>query len=140
LIVYFIDVFDKKYNKDRKFIEKIELHFTIRKQILKSQKKLSGTVKLPYGTRSRPNICILVDQKHKQEAKKLNLYYLELKTIKNIKTKKKTIKKLVKRFGKFAASESIIKEIPRYLGPALAKFGKFPSVLHYENNLEDQVF
>jgi len=69
---------------------------------------------------------MFADQRHITEAKSLGLYYLDINQIKILKNKKKILKKLVKKFEVFIASESLIKIIPRYLGPALAKVGKFP--------------
>ncbi|KAG3283169.1 hypothetical protein H1C71_033699 [Ictidomys tridecemlineatus] len=43
-------------------------------------------------------------------------------------------KKLVKKYDAFLASESLIKQIPRILGPYLNKDGKFPSLMTHNEN------
>ncbi|KAM4806883.1 large ribosomal subunit protein uL1-like [Urocitellus parryii] len=43
-------------------------------------------------------------------------------------------KKLVKKYDAFLASESLIKQIPRILGPCLNKDGKFPSLMTHNEN------
>merc|ERR1739842_218210 len=48
-------------------------------------------------------------------------------------------KKLVKKLDAFLASESLIKQIPRLLGPGLNKAGKFPSLLTHNDNMEAKV-
>ena len=40
-----------------------------------------------------------------------------------------------KRYDAFLASDSLIKQIPRLLGPGLSKAGKFPTMLTHSDNL-----
>uniref|UniRef100_A0A452I9F8 Ribosomal protein n=1 Tax=Gopherus agassizii TaxID=38772 RepID=A0A452I9F8_9SAUR len=47
----------------------------------------------------------------------------------------KLVKKLAKKYDAFLASESLIKQIPRILGPGLNKAGKFPSLLTHNENM-----
>lgn len=44
-----------------------------------------------------------------------------------------------KKYDAFLASESLIKQIPRILGPGLNKAGKFPSLLTHNENLLTKV-
>ena len=44
-----------------------------------------------------------------------------------------------KQYHAFLASDSVIKQIPRLLGPGLNKAGKFPSPVSHQKSLEDQV-
>lgn len=46
---------------------------------------------------------------------------------------------LAKKYDAFLASESLIKQIPRILGPGLNKAGKFPSLLTHNENLVTKV-
>lgn len=46
---------------------------------------------------------------------------------------------LAKKYDAFLASESLIKQIPRILGPGLNKAGKFPSLLTHNENLGTKV-
>merc|ERR1719409_2294965 len=48
-------------------------------------------------------------------------------------------KKLVKKYNHFLASESVIKQIPRLLGPGLNKAGKFPTLCTHTEPLENKV-
>merc|ERR1712139_375088 len=54
---------------------------------------------------------------------------------------KKLVKKLAKSYANFLASDSVIKLIPRLLGPGLNKAGKFPTLLgandHVKNKVEE---
>jgi large subunit ribosomal protein L10Ae len=49
------------------------------------------------------------------------------------------VKKLAKQYDAFLASESLIKQIPRLLGPGLNKAGKFPALLTHSDNMEEKV-
>lgn len=42
---------------------------------------------------------------------------------------------LAKKYDAFLASESLIKQIPRLLGPGLNKAGKFPSLLTHNESM-----
>ncbi len=46
---------------------------------------------------------------------------------------------LAKKYDAFLASESLIKQIPRILGPGLNKAGKFPSLLTHNENMTTKV-
>merc|ERR1712128_21506 len=59
-------------------------------------------------------------------------------TVKLNKDKKK-VKKLAKKFDAFLASDTLIKQIPRLLGPGLNKAGKFPSLVTLGDDLEQKV-
>merc|ERR1711937_143238 len=47
--------------------------------------------------------------------------------LKKLNKNKKLIKKLARKYDAFIASEALIKQIPRLLGPGLSKAGKFPT-------------
>uniref|UniRef100_A0A8C3EYD1 Ribosomal protein n=1 Tax=Corvus moneduloides TaxID=1196302 RepID=A0A8C3EYD1_CORMO len=51
----------------------------------------------------------------------------------------KPVPSSAKKYDAFLASESLIKQIPRILGPGLNKAGKFPSLLTHNENLVAKV-
>ena len=51
----------------------------------------------------------------------------------------KLVKKLAKKYDAFLASESLIKQIPRLLGPGLNKAGKFPTMLTHSDDMVAKV-
>ena len=59
--------------------------------------------------------------------------------LKKLNKQKKLVKKLAKKYDAFLASESLIKQIPRLLGPGLNKAGKFPSLLSHGDNIDEKV-
>lgn len=59
--------------------------------------------------------------------------------LKKLNKDKKLIKNLAKSYDAFVASESLIKQIPRILGPGLNKAGKFPSVITHNDSLSFKI-
>ena len=57
----------------------------------------------------------------------------------NFWTIQKLVKKLAKKYDAFLASESLIKQIPRLLGPGLNKAGKFPTMLTHSDDMVGKV-
>jgi len=52
---------------------------------------------------------------------------------------KKVVKNLCKKYNAFLASDSIIRQVPRLLGPHLNKIGKFPGILTHADNMVAKV-
>jgi len=55
--------------------------------------------------------------------------------LKKLNKDKKKVKKLAKSYDAFLASDTLIKQIPRLLGPGLNKAGKFPSLVTHNDDL-----
>merc|ERR1711893_579059 len=92
-------------------------------------KRFAGTVKLRTIPKPKMKVCILGDQQHCDEAKANNLPCMDAEALKKLNKNKKLVKKLAKRYDAFLASDSLIKQIPRILGPGLNKAGKFPTMI-----------
>lgn len=50
---------------------------------------------------------------------------MDVEALKKLNKNKKLVKKLAKKYHAFLASEAVIKQIPRLLGPGLNKAGKY---------------
>ncbi|ERN15573.1 hypothetical protein AMTR_s00048p00145120 [Amborella trichopoda] len=59
--------------------------------------------------------------------------------LKKMNKNKKLMKKLAKNYHAFLASETIIKQNPRLLGPGLNKARKFPTLVSHQESLEAKV-
>merc|ERR1712093_160252 len=59
--------------------------------------------------------------------------------LKKLNKNKKLVKKLAKKYDAFLASEALIKQIPRLLGPGLSKAGKFPTPISHAEDLGNKV-
>lgn len=64
---------------------------------------------------------------------------MDVEALKKLNKNKKLVKKLAKKYHAFLASESVIKQIPRLLGPGLNKAGKY-LILFYIHNWSTLVF
>ncbi|KAF3610254.1 hypothetical protein DY000_02044728 [Brassica cretica] len=104
-----------------------------------TDKRFSGSVKLPHIPRPEMKICMLGDAQHVEEAEKMGLDYMDVESLKKLNKNKKLVKKLAKKYHAFLASESVIKQIPRLLGPGLNKAGKFPTLVSHQESLEGKV-
>merc|ERR1711879_781609 len=87
-------------DKNRKFTESVELQIMLKNYDPQKDKRFSGTVKLPNVAKPKFTVCVLGNQAHIDKAKKL-------------------VKKLAKKYDAFLASDALIRQIPRLLGPGL---------------------
>ena len=84
-------------------------------------KRFSGTIRLPSIPRPNMSICILGDQHDIDRAKHGGVDAMSADDLKKLNKNKKLIKKLARKYDAFVASETLIKQIPRLLGPGLSK-------------------
>jgi large subunit ribosomal protein L10Ae len=95
--------------------------------------------RLRHVPRPKFSVCIFGDQQHCDEAKEMGLPFMSADDLKKLNKQKKLVKKLAKKYDAFLASESLIKQIPRLLGPGLNKAGKFPSLLTHGDNIDEKI-
>jgi len=125
--------------KKRGFEETIELQITMKNYDSAKEKRFTGTVRLPFIPRPRFTVAVIGDAKHLQEAQAINVPGVSVDDLKKMNKNKKAVKKLARSYGAFVASASLIRQIPRILGPGLNKAGKFPSVLGANENIQDKI-
>merc|ERR1712088_913324 len=128
-----------KETKKRKFMETIDLQIGLKNYDPQKDKRFSGTVKLRHVPRPKFSVCMFGDQQHCDEAKAKGIPYMSAEDLKKLNKDKKKVKKLAKKYDAFMASESLIKQIPRLLGPGLNKAGKFPSLLTHQDDIEAKI-
>jgi len=127
--------------KKRKFVETIELQVALKNYDPNKDKRFSGTLRLPIAPRqaNKYKVCIIGDAKHLEEAKQANVPAMSQDDLKKLKKDKKLVKKLANSYDAFLASSSLIRMIPRLVGPGLNKAGKFPSVLGSNDSINEKV-
>merc|ERR1712189_49427 len=113
------DMLQQSKDKNRKFTESVELQIMLKNYDPQKDKRFSGTVKLPNVARPKFTVCVLGNQAHIDEAKKHDIPHMSVDDL----------KKLDKKYDAFLASDALIRQIPRLLGPGLNKAGKFPAIL-----------
>jgi len=64
---------------------------------------------------------------------------MAVEDLKKLNKNKKLVKKLAKKYDFFLASDNMIKQIPRLLGPGLTKAGKFPSLLSSSDDMQEKI-
>merc|ERR1712062_2341 len=125
--------------KKRKFQETVDLQIGLKNYDPQKDKRFSGTVKLKHVPRPKFKVCVLGDQQHCDEAKAKNIPSMSADDLKKLNKNKKEVKKLAKKYDAFSASESLIKQIPRLLGPGLNKAGKFPALLTHGDDIDAKI-
>merc|ERR1712131_190727 len=123
------DMLQQSKDKNRKFTESVELQIMLKNYDPQKDKRFSGTVKLPNVARPKFTVCVLGNQVHIDEAKKHDIPHMSVDDLKKLNKDKKLVKKLAKKYDAFLASDALIRQIPRLLGPGLNKAGKFPAIL-----------
>mmetsp|Transcript_5568 Transcript_5568/g.8083 ORF Transcript_5568/g.8083 Transcript_5568/m.8083 type:complete len:231 (-) Transcript_5568:64-756(-) len=125
--------------KKRNFVETIEIQITLKNYDPQRDKRFSGTFKLP--TVPRPNLkcCMLGNAAHCEQADRIGVDHMSVEDLKKLNKNKKLVKKLAKRYDFFLASDNMIKQIPRLLGPGLTKAGKFPTILASGEDMQEKI-
>merc|ERR1712198_112533 len=126
-------------DKKRKFTETVDLQIGLKNYDPQKDKRFSGTVKLKHVPRPKFKVCLLGDQQHCDQAKSLGLDCMSADDLKKLNKDKKKVKKLARSFDAFIASDTLIKRIPRLLGPGLNKAGKFPPLVTHNDDLRQKV-
>lgn len=123
--------------KKRNFLETVELQIGLKNYDPQRDKRFSGTVKLPRVPRPNMAVCILGDQHDIDRAKHVGVDAMSADDLKKLNKNKKLIKKLARKYDAFIASDSLIKQIPRLLGPGLSK-GMYTTKLSCSTSLADR--
>ncbi|KAI4136982.1 MAG: hypothetical protein L6R39_007527 [Caloplaca ligustica] len=121
--------------KKRNFLETVELQVGLKNYDPQRDKRFSGTVRLPAVPRPGMSICVLGDQHDIDRSKHQGIDAMSADDLKKLNKNKKLIKKLARKYDAFLASDSLIKQIPRLLGPGLSKAGKFPAPISHAEDL-----
>merc|ERR1711872_1010893 len=108
-------------DKKRNFLETVELQISLKNYDPQKDKRFSGSVKLPHVPKNSYRVCILGDAQHCDEAKANDIPFMAVEDLKKLNKDKKLVRKLAKSYDAFMASESLIRQIPRLLGPGLSK-------------------
>merc|ERR1711898_43294 len=125
--------------KQRKFVETIELQIVLKNYDTQKDKRFAGSIKLPNIPRPRMSCCILGDAKHVEAAKSAGIPCMDVEALKALNKDKKKVKKLAQKYNFFLASPSLLKQIPRLLGPTMHKLGKFPTLLEAGEDITEKI-
>lgn len=123
----------------RGFTETVELQIGLKNYDTQRDKRFAGSLRLPNLPKPSMKVCIIGDEVHLDQAKALGIDYRSADDLKKLNKDKKLVKKLAKQYDVFLASEALIKQIPRLLGPGLNKAGKFPSPIAHNEDLTEKI-
>jgi large subunit ribosomal protein L10Ae len=129
---------DKK-GKKRNFLESVELQIALKNYDPVRDKRFSGTFKLPTIPRPKLLCCVLGNAAHCEQADRIGVDHMSVEDLKKLNKNKKLVKKLSKKYDFFLASNNLIKQIPRLLGPGLTKAGKFPTLLGPSEDMQEKI-
>lgn len=125
--------------KKRNFNETVELQIGLKNYDPQRDKRFAGSIRLPNMPKPKMTVCVLGDEVHCDQAKLLGIDIRTVEDLKKLKKEKKLVKNLAKSYDCFLASESVIKQIPRLLGPGLNKAGKFPTLITHSDDMKEKV-
>uniref|UniRef100_A0A7S1DZB1 Ribosomal protein n=1 Tax=Thalassionema nitzschioides TaxID=33649 RepID=A0A7S1DZB1_9STRA len=128
-----------KEGKKRNFVETVELQITLKNYDPVRDKRFSGTFKLPSVPRPNLKCCMLGNAAHCEQAARIEVDHMSVEDLKKLNKNKKLVKKLAKKYDFFLASDNMIKQIPRLLGPGLTKAGKFPTLLSSSDDMQEKI-
>merc|ERR1712157_326641 len=83
--------------------------------------------------------CMLGNAAHCEQADRIGVAHMSVDDLKKLNKNKKLVKKLAKKYDFFLASDNMIKQIPRLLGPGLTKAGKFPTLLSSGEDMQEKI-
>jgi large subunit ribosomal protein L10Ae len=114
--------------KQRKFAETIELQIGLKDYDPQKDKRFVGSVRLPNNPRPNLKICIIADEKHKDEVTKNNvdIEVTDLEVLKKFNKDKKLVKNWAKKYSLLIASDTVLKKVPVIVGPILNRINMFP--------------
>ncbi|KAL7439064.1 hypothetical protein ACHAXM_009212 [Skeletonema potamos] len=125
--------------KKRNFTETVEIQITLKNYDPQRDKRFSGTFKLPQIPRPNLKCCMLGNAAHCEQADRIGIDHMSVEDLKKLNKNKKLVKKLAKKYDFFLASDNMIKQIPRLLGPGLTKAGKFPTLLSSGEDMQEKI-
>merc|ERR1712232_778293 len=125
--------------KKRNFTETVEIQVTLKNYDPQRDKRFSGTFRLPAIPRPNLKCCMLGNAAHCEQADRIGIPHMSVDDLKKLNKNKKLVKKLAKKYDFFMASDNMIKQIPRLLGPGLTKAGKFPALLGSGEDMQEKI-
>eukprot|EP00501_MAST-03F_sp_TOSAG23-6_P000669 GSMAST32.ASY1.ANO1.696.1 assembled CDS len=111
---------------EKEFQETVELQIALKNYDASKDKRFNGSFKLPNVPRPNFKVCVLANAVHEEICKKEGIDFMNVDMLKKLNKDKKLVKKLAGKYDGFVCSDTLIKLIPRLLGPGLNRAGKFP--------------
>jgi len=133
------NILQDSQDKKRDCLETVELQIGLRDYDPEKCKRFYGSVLLHHLAVPQLKVCVIADLQHCYEAKAIGVDCLDVEALKKLNKDPKLIRKLAKSYDVFLASESIIKLIPKLLGPGLTNAGKFLTPLTHKESMRSKI-
>lgn len=130
---------DSQGKDKKKFAQTVDLQIRLKGYDTSKDKRFSGNIRLPNNARPGMKLCILADAFHEPLAAKAGLAKMNVEDLKRFNKDKKKIKKMCQSYSAFLASDTLIRQIPKLLGPQMSRAGKFPAAVTQSDDLADKV-
>ena len=111
----------------RKFIETVDFQVRLKGYNIAKDKRFIGSIKLPHVIRPNLRVGILGNKIHCEQAQAASIKSYDMNFLTNLNKEKKPIKYWARKHHLFLASEDIVKNLNKTLGPQFNKTGKFPA-------------
>jgi len=125
--------------ENRKFVETIEMQIGLKGFDPARDKRINASCLLPLAPKLSYRFCLLGNEQQCAEAAEIDLPFKTVDELKTFKRNKKMVKKMAKQYDMFLASSTMIRQVPRLLGPTLNKVGKFPLPITPQESVETKV-
>ena len=131
----------REATKERKFVQTVELQIGLKDYDPQKDKRFVGSVRLPNNPRPQLKICIIADEKHKDEIAKTqtDVEVVSLDDLKKHNKDKNVIKQWAKKYSMLLASDTVLKKVPVVCGPILNRIGMFPQVVAHNEPINIKV-
>merc|ERR550525_735099 len=130
---------NEKRKEGRRFVETIEVQIGLKGFDPARDKRINASTMLPQAPKTKYRFCLFGNEAQCKEAEEMGLPFKTVDELKGFKRNKKLVKKMSKQFDMFLASSTMIRQIPRLLGPTLNKVGKFPLPITPNERVEQKV-
>merc|ERR1712166_226261 len=119
-------------------MQSIELQIGLKDYDPQKDKRFVGTVRLPTCPRENLKLCIIADEKHKDEFKKTGITNVDITDLDTLKKFNKD-KKGVKKSSLLLASDTVLKKVPAVVGPILNRIGMFPTPVSHQQPIAQTI-
>eukprot|EP01013_Petalomonas_cantuscygni_P005451 TRINITY_DN16031_c0_g1_i1.p1 TRINITY_DN16031_c0_g1~~TRINITY_DN16031_c0_g1_i1.p1 ORF type:complete len:221 (-),score=62.73 TRINITY_DN16031_c0_g1_i1:417-1079(-) len=130
---------DESGKPARGFFQTVDMLINLKNYDPQKDKRFTGFIRLPAPVKPNLKVVVIADAYHVDECKKLNVPFKTVEDLKKVGKNKKLVKKLCAEADSFLASESLIKQIPRLIGPGISRAGKFPTALSQQDILQNKI-
>lgn len=124
--------------KPRKFVESVELQLALKGYTTKDE-RFNVPVVLPHVAKPNTKVIFIADAADIDRCKKAGVTYVDTDYLKNFNKDAKQIKRFAKSCDVILASKSIVRNIPRLVGPGLSRANRTPVSVNPDDDIAAKV-